>query len=779
MRGLVVAAGFALSLVYVRAAADDIETLRERRKPFIHESVLNVQQAPDWLDAMAADGTWADVNYLAGCPAQRSNWPAQLHWQRIVGLASVYTGGHSEGNLAPLVGDEGVLNSTFKAIDWWFERDFNDTVCLASGNSTGCPCDTPGLWNTNWFSNVILIPRLVGQTCILLEDKLRDDQLHTCIKMTSRSFSTFGTGASFLAGANILDIASIGVAAGILSENTTVIGQAFIYINNEIVVHPEPKVDGIKPDGSFSQHSGVLYNGNYGKDFTNAVLQLSTESAGTTYEASKESQQAFSSLINGTRWMIYQNTKTDILHYDFSTVGRFIAFSTEDLDHTVAVSSILINTTKFDDLGKLWNDKTLQQVAHQLETPTKTANIGNLRGNRMFWANDFMVHRGKKYMTSLKMFSSRTTNSECVNLANPLGFHLSDGTVYTHIDGTEYENIAAAWDWNLIPGITTDYARTPLACGSVSKSNPNTFVGGVSDESHGIAVMRYTNPITGALAWSKAWFFLDDDVQHVMVNDVSITGDHVEVYSVLDQRRLQGSILVDGRSVAPDGGDDARNVRNFTSPRTLVHGGAGYVFGDLPDGAKLSVSAGNRTGSWSSLGTSTQPPTTVPLFAAWISHPSDNLTQPIEYTAFPGVSSTKELQKAHKSAGLVTLANLPERMAVWDSANQIAYGIFWTMSAEAENAFKVSFVPAHPLSGKLCITSSQPLVLIAHLSGFNIKNWTVTVADPTQQLSEVTLKFTWTLLPPLGWGKSKERMVKIALPSGGNAGSSVSVKIVS
>jgi len=76
--------------------------------------------------------------------------------------------------------------------------------------------------------------------------------------MTSRSFSVFGTGESFLAGANILDIASIGVAAGILSGNTTKVGLAFEHINAEIVVHPEPKVDGIKPDGSFSQHEVSL-----------------------------------------------------------------------------------------------------------------------------------------------------------------------------------------------------------------------------------------------------------------------------------------------------------------------------------------------------------------------------------------------------------------------------------------------------------------------------------------------------------------------------------------
>ena len=43
-----------------------------------------------------------------------------------------------------------------------------------------------------------------------------------------------------------------------------------------------------------------------------------------------------------------------------------------------------------------------------------------------------------------------------------MGFHLSDGTIYTHLNGDEYEDIVAAWDWNLIPGTTVDYGGTPL-----------------------------------------------------------------------------------------------------------------------------------------------------------------------------------------------------------------------------------------------------------------------------------------------------------------------------
>lgn len=47
------------------------------------------------------------------------------------------------------------------AMDFWFANDFTNPSCLDNGGSTSCPCGTPGLWNTNWFSNVCgLLPSL-------------------------------------------------------------------------------------------------------------------------------------------------------------------------------------------------------------------------------------------------------------------------------------------------------------------------------------------------------------------------------------------------------------------------------------------------------------------------------------------------------------------------------------------------------------------------------------------------------------------------------------------
>jgi hypothetical protein len=59
-------------------------------------------------------------------------------------------------------------------------------------------------------------------------------------------------------------VATIGVDLALLTYNATLITEAYGRINAEIVIQPGIMIDGIKPDGSFGQHAGLLYNGNYG-----------------------------------------------------------------------------------------------------------------------------------------------------------------------------------------------------------------------------------------------------------------------------------------------------------------------------------------------------------------------------------------------------------------------------------------------------------------------------------------------------------------------------------
>lgn len=56
-----------------------------------------------------------------------------------------------------------------------------------------------------------------------------------------------------------------------------------------------------------------------------------------------------------------------------------------------ATHNININLAKVLELGKLWSSASLIDFANSLTPTTPNANAGNLVGNRMFYAEDYMV----------------------------------------------------------------------------------------------------------------------------------------------------------------------------------------------------------------------------------------------------------------------------------------------------------------------------------------------------------------------------------------------------
>lgn len=336
------------------------------------------------------------------------------------------------------------------------------------------------------------------------------------------------------------------------------------------------------------------------------------------------------------------------------------------------------------------------------------------------------------------IYTTQTHNAINTIFEQPVGFHLADGVHHNYLVGNEYEDISAAWDWNLIPGITTDYGNTPLVCGNEGLLGVETFVGGASTGKIGMAAMRYTNPVTKALKWQKAWFFFDDDVQQVMVSGL-LSKSNAPVYSVLDQRRHKGPVYVNGVE---------KQTSNNTGVQSLWHGGVGYKFSD--DGLPVSVQIGQKTGDWSKIGTSTQPPTTVDLFAAWIPHPS--LTTPISYTVLPGTTQENFVTKSSQLR-LRTIQNDAHISAVVDDSHNTSMVVFWDPAGGS-----VTF-QGPPAFGQITIASNGNAAVILQLQTGDI-----TVSDPSQNLS--TLRITL-----IQQGSTKT--FNFALPRGGLAGSSV------
>ncbi|KAF8692322.1 Polysaccharide lyase family 8, N terminal alpha-helical domain, partial [Rhizoctonia solani] len=702
------------------------------------------------IDTLKPDGTWSAIDYTSGCTARRSSWPASGHWSRLLEMTVAYRGG-----LPRYKNNAHLRSAIHRAMGYWFDHDYStigDGSCMDREQFPAhhCPCGTPGLWGPNWYSNVILIPTRVGKVCILLRQELSDTELAKCTTMTARAYAPFyrDPKPGYLSGANVMDIAVIGIMAALLendrSGNETRIADAYGRVHSQTLVQSEDRVDGIKPDGSFQQHGGLIYDAsahvillalNVGCS-SNSFIQLSLLALGTQFQAKKEVQQSFGRWFEGARWMTYTNVMNNVVHWDLSVIGRFISYPVAD---GRASADLRMDLSQVLKLGKAWSQRDLIEFGTQLTgSADNSANSGGLVGSRMFWNSDYMVHRTAETVTTVKMVSTRTTTSECVNSENPYGFHLSDGVTYTYSTGAEYEDIFAGLDYSIPPGITTDYAATKLECATTTRAGADSYAGGVEADDVAMAAMRYLNPLSQSFGFYKAWFFFPNNVQHVLVANVQQYSQHSHpAFSVLDQRLRSGDVYLNGQPISEGG--------NFTETNTLWHGGTGYTF--PPDQAistPVSVCLQSKSGDWSKIGTSKRPSSIKDTFTAWLvhtpssrtptTHSSDpNTSAPIEYSVFPATRSNSEFENKAARYRPRTIVNSEVVSAAMDSHATVLGAAFWK-----------------PLGGSVSVKEmgvglevDRGVVVMVKFKDEGRTKGRIYVADPTHGSGTVTVKVNW------------------------------------
>ncbi|OAC97695.1 polysaccharide lyase family 8 protein, partial [Mucor lusitanicus CBS 277.49] len=550
---------------------EELKTLYDRKVDFIIQDYSsNIIQIPTWLNTFSSEnGTWTDVDYTAGCTARRANWPAQQHFIRIVTMASQYRADPANSTqLLPYIS---------KAMDYWFDHNYAPDACLDQGGlpNSECPCGTPGFWNTNWFGQMILMPKLISNTCILLKSNLTTTQQGNCTLVSQRVYNRIDTdvlGIGPMTGANMLDAATSVLNLGLLTDNETLARDALNHFYNQTTITPGTGVDGVKIDGSYLQHFAQLYTGNYGKDFINSVVVAYIQTSNTSFAPPAESQSAFLTLMNGTEWMIISNhtattkassdnNSNSTLLWEYSVIGRMVSFLAADKQ---ASGGVALNLTRIQLAAEGWqNASSIQSIVQRLsdlKTESSSEGQGKLSGTRSFYTSDYLVHRGSNYVTTLKSFSTRTTNSECNNDQNPFGFHLSDGSIFSYIDGDEYIDVFGSYDWNLIPGTTVDYGATPFGCNITQFYGNTTFVGSVTRNKEGassqggMAVMQYLNPMTGSLRWEKTFYFFPG-FYAVQIGPIYSQGT-APIVTTLDQSNLKGDVYVNNQKLS---------VNQFTS----------------------------------------------------------------------------------------------------------------------------------------------------------------------------------------------------------------------
>ncbi|KAI8639542.1 chondroitin AC/alginate lyase [Parasitella parasitica] len=766
----------ALIPVVTYASPEELKTLYDRKVDFIIQDYSTyIKQIPKWLETFSSDqGTWSDVDYTVGCTARRANWPAQQHFIRIAAMASQYRADpkNSKTLLAPIS----------KAMDYWFDNNYKPDACLDQGGVEGgeCPCDTPGFWNTNWFgqclqnrrtdgyNQMILMPRFISNTCLLLKDKLTESQLENCTLVTQRVYDRINTeivGVGRMTGANMLDSATAVLNLGLLKDNATIVKEALHYYYNQTLITPETGVDGIKADGSYLQHFAQLYNGNYGKDFINNVAVVYIQTSNTSFSPPQNSQDAFLTLLNGTEWMVVNNKTmnpfNNTLLWEYSAIGRMVSFAAADKQ---ASGGVNLNLTRIGQAAEGWeNARKIQKIVKRMEN---ISGQGKFRGTRSFYTSDYLVHRSRDYVTTLKSFSNRTSNSECNNDQNPFGFHLSDGSIFSYIDGDEYSDVFGAYDWNLIPGTTVDYDATPFGCNITQFSGNTTFVGSVTRNkkgySHkgGMSVMQYLNPMTGSLQWEKTFFFFPG-FYAVQIGPIHHNGK-AKILTTLDQSNLKGPVYLNNKMLSDDQPSMLSSIK--TKHLNLWHNRILYtVVNQNKTTPKLKITKKpTSVNGWASIGISTGN-ATQSIFTATLEHAPETLlddkndkvkTPPVTYIA---QLNTHEKRNQH-----------PDRLVQFAHQDDAELGVVRGAYDVKEKTIALAFWTAgsYQTPWGLTVKTDSPILTFFTLDD-DEDEYSVTVSDPTQLLTKVKLTITQD--------GEESKDYSVDLPQGPLAGSSVNV----
>ncbi|KAL6863621.1 polysaccharide lyase family 8 protein [Trichoderma novae-zelandiae] len=774
-----------VSLVAATAGVAQAASSQDDLALFAKRRTADLAQFPDptwfanidtWLTSQRDDGTWSDVNYLSGCPAQRANWPIQEHWNRLITFGAAWSG------VNPVVpsswaNDPKLLAAVQKGLDYWFSNDYTPDDCMGDGGdaSKGCPCDTPGLWNTNWYDQAILIPQLCSTTCLLVKDgNLTETQRAGCERIPYRAYAlrdgTYGTGGR-MTGANMVLVMQNSVSLALFTDNSTILADSMTRALSVMTFVDTAGDDGIHRDGTFLQHDGLLYNGNYGKDLLNAFIQLEGEAIGTSFAANDSTREAMSTYIKGDEWMIYTDSETRTEHWDFNAIGRFVSFPTVDLQ---ASADINFNVSKLatavaDFTGPYAVNDTIRRL---LSNGTE-----KLTGNKGFWASDYMVHRRPSFVLTNKMISTRSANSESVNGANPYAYHMGQGTLYSYVKGTEYKDIMGAWDWNLVPGTTTLLNQPKLQASQVKYDGLKDFVGVVSDGKFGAAVEDYVDPLAQNLSYRKSWFFVDEGVI-VVTTDIkkNATAGNAAVITVLDNRAAESTKT---KAFAKNGALALVGEQHVATD-TLYYANNGYLAYDTP--FELTLSVGKRSGNWSEISTSTQGVETVDIFSAYTTIKGDKFT----YGFFPSISS----QKLNKELEKPTWTPIASKGISGIYGKGRASLAFWPGGAKSVALDLKALGWAG--SGTLTFTSDQPAVYLLSAECKDSNNslrLAVTLADPTQKLgvASYSIKIAGQKHRVREMGEKSEGMERrgdggigfgVKLPTGGLAGSSVSREVI-
>lgn len=647
------------------------------------------------VDRMDERGAWANIPYQS---KQRGSWEPALHISYLQTMAKAWQKPGSNFYNNPKL-----LAKIHLALNYWLDNDFQ------------CP---------NWWYPEIGVPMQLAPVLILMEEQLSPEQMAKGIKILDRAkIGMTGQNKVWQSG-NVL-------LKSLLLRDDATIRKAAQSIQEEMRVSLG---EGIQPDGSFHQHGPQIQFGNYGLSFVNDMIKWIRLLRNTPFFFDESKMSILRDyLLEGQQWITWKN------QMDISACGRQLFVNAQ--------------TGKARNLAGAFSQMEKLDPAYAV-TYQKAGNYETLKGNRHFWRSDFQVQRTPDYYFSVKMCSERVIGAESCNSENIRGYYLGDGATYLYQTGKEYENIFPYWDWKKIPGTTThqDDKELPVLTASGYRIASN-FVGGVSDEKTGIAVMDYNRD---GLSAKKAWFIFNTQIVCLGAGITSSTG--IPVTTSVNQSFLKGDVLAKTKTEKSVPAESSETM----TPKWILHDQAGYYF---PDGGNLKLETKTVTGSWNRVASMYKDePIQSGIFKLWFEHGTNPSGETYAYSIIPQATKA-QMQQLETKPSFRIVKNENNIQAVISSDQQWG-GIVFYQAGKSE------------IFGG--IETDQPGVLMVRREKDGLS---VSVSDPTQKLDQIqlTLKGNYqTAHPSVKVTREQNNsMLWIRLPKGDEAGKTVSVVLTS
>ena len=551
-------------------------------------------------------------------------------------------------------------------------------------------------------------------------------------------------------GDNTTNICDYWLDWGCLTKQAWVVDTAISDLYTTMNFAETAVTSGLNPDYSFFQHYKQVYTQQYGGGWAHDLVAFANYLKGTTYAMSQTQLDTIYNYAHGSYYAAARGT-----YKDFSLNGREISIINNNIvDSTIA------------ELGALVDGNSSHVTAYQLDKANCETSSPNYTGDTLhthYFNADYTLHKRPNYNFSVRSVSTRTNMDESLNNQNLLGTFLAQGATCIMVHGNEYNNTFANWNWNYVPGVTMSDSLSGGV--SVTQRNPNSgaydtgytkFVGGVSDGKYGASTLSLNyNQVTG----NKSWFFFDSAVVCLGAN-IQSPKTGMNIVTSVNQAVINGPIYYNNTS----GG----SYSTFTPPTdanpatvtgtniySVFHDSIGYFF---PTGNNVTIKQDSVYGNWTnvdSLFTSSTPDTTD-MFLLSINHGTTPSNASYEYIVAPGISYST-MQSYNPLNAISILANTKYVQAVKHNGLNMMQVIFDSATSVTD-----------PTSG-ITVKVNQPCALM--LSNINQNPLTVTVSDPTQLLSNLTVTMSYSS------NASQFNVINESLPSGYYVGSSVSFTV--